>query len=99
MMPGGLSEARPATREIQEMADKVKPQLEEKTNESYEEFIAILYKSQVVAGINYFIKIQIGGQVCVHIKVFKPLPGQNEDALQLSGYQTGKSKDDDLTYF
>uniref|UniRef100_H0VF83 Uncharacterized protein n=1 Tax=Cavia porcellus TaxID=10141 RepID=H0VF83_CAVPO len=65
MMPGGLSEARPATREIQEMADK----------------------------------IQIGGQVCVHIKVFKPLPGQNEDALQLSGYQTGKSKDDDLTYF
>ncbi|XP_063081406.1 cystatin-A-like [Cavia porcellus] len=96
---GGLSEAKPATPEIQEIADKIKPQLEEKTNESYQEFTAIEYKTQVVAGTNYFIKIQIGGQVCVHIKVFKPLPGQNEDALQLSGYQTGKSKDDELSYF
>jgi cystatin-A/B len=29
MLPGGLSEARPATPEIQEIADKIKLQLEE----------------------------------------------------------------------
>lgn len=38
---------------------KVKPQLEEKTNETYEEFEAVEYKTQVVAGINYFIKVRI----------------------------------------
>ena len=38
---------------------KVKPQLEEKTNETYEEFTAIEYKTQVVAGINYYIKVRL----------------------------------------
>ena len=38
---------------------KVKPQLEEKTNEKYEEFTAIEYKTQVVAGINYYIKVRL----------------------------------------
>ncbi|XP_005386564.1 PREDICTED: cystatin-A [Chinchilla lanigera] len=99
MIPGGLSEAKPATPEIQEIADKVKSQLEEKTNESYQEFVAVEYKSQVVAGVNYFIKVRVGDHGYVHIKVFKPLPGQNEDTLELSGYQTGKSKEDELTGF
>lgn len=38
---------------------KVKPQLEEQTNETYEEFEAIEYKTQVVAGINYYIKVRV----------------------------------------
>uniref|UniRef100_A0A2K6F925 Cystatin domain-containing protein n=1 Tax=Propithecus coquereli TaxID=379532 RepID=A0A2K6F925_PROCO len=59
MIPGGLTEARPATPEIQEIADKVKPQLEEKTNETYEEFEATEYKSQVVAGTNFYIKVRV----------------------------------------
>ncbi|KAM6162741.1 cystatin-A [Erethizon dorsatum] len=99
MIPGGLSEAKPATPEIQEIANKVKPQLEEKTNKSYQEFTAEEYKSQVVAGVNYYIKIRVDDHSYVHIKVFEPLPGQNEDALELSGYQTGKSKEDELTAF
>ncbi|EHB00959.1 Cystatin-A [Heterocephalus glaber] len=99
MIPGGLSEARPATPEIQEIADKVKPQLEEKTNQSYQEFKAEEYKSQVVAGINYYIKIRVDNGCYIHIKVFLPLSGQHEDTLELSGYQTDKSKEDELTGF
>lgn len=38
---------------------KVKPQLEEQTNETYEEFEAVEYKTQVVAGINYYIKVRV----------------------------------------
>ncbi|XP_051005836.1 cystatin-A-like [Acomys russatus] len=98
MIPGGLSEARPATPEIQEIADKVKPQLEEETNEKFEKYEATEYKSQVVAGVNYYIKVDVGGGRYLHVKVFRGLPGQNED-LVLSGYQDNKSKDDELTYF
>ncbi|XP_012874851.1 PREDICTED: cystatin-A [Dipodomys ordii] len=98
MIPGGLTEARPATPEIQEIADQVKQQLEEKTNETYEEFEAVEYKSQVVAGTIFYIKIRVGDGRYTHIKVFRSLPGQNE-GLELVAYQTDKSKDDELTAF
>uniref|UniRef100_A0AC11B8T5 Cystatin A n=1 Tax=Ovis aries TaxID=9940 RepID=A0AC11B8T5_SHEEP len=80
------------------VAQKVKPQLEGKTNETYEEFTAIEYKTQVVAGINYYIKIQTGDNRYIHIKVFKSLPQQNQ-SLTLTGYQVDKTKDDELTGF
>ncbi|XP_006975768.1 cystatin-A [Peromyscus maniculatus bairdii] len=98
MIPGGLTEARPATPEIQEIADQVRAQLEEKTNEKYEKFEAVEYKTQVVAGVNYFIKVDVGDGRYTHLKVFQGLSGQNE-GLELSGYQTNKTKDDELTYF
>ncbi|XP_055965412.1 cystatin-A [Sorex fumeus] len=98
MIPGGLTEAKPATPEIQEIANEVKSQLEEKTNETYEEFKAVEYKTQVVAGVNYYIKIQVSEDVYIHIKVFKSLPQENQ-TLKLTGYQTDKSKDDEITGF
>ncbi|XP_024625077.1 cystatin-A [Neophocaena asiaeorientalis asiaeorientalis] len=98
MICGGLTEAKAATPEIQEIANTVKPQLEEKTNETYEEFEAVEYKTQVVAGINYYIKIRVGNDRYMHIKVFKSLPQQNQ-TLALTGYQADKSKDDELTGF
>ncbi|XP_061049142.1 cystatin-A isoform X1 [Eubalaena glacialis] len=98
MIPGGLTEAKPATPEIQEIANTVKPQLEEKTNETYEEFEAVEYKTQVVSGMNYYIKIRVGNDRYTHIKVFESLPHQNQ-SLVLIGYQADKSKDDELTGF
>ncbi|XP_006248477.2 stefin-2 [Rattus norvegicus] len=94
---GGLSEARPATAEIQEIADKVKPLLEKKTNGKYEKFEAVQYKVQVVAGLNYFIKVDVGCGCYVHLRVFSGISREND--LELHGYQTNKSKNDELTYF
>ncbi|XP_075413281.1 cystatin-A [Tenrec ecaudatus] len=98
MIPGGLSEAKRATPEIQEMVNEVKSQLEEQTNESYEEFEAVEYKTQVVAGVNYYVKIRVGDEKYIHIKMFKSLPGENQ-SLTLTGYQTGKSRDDEIVGF
>ncbi|XP_021065291.1 cystatin-A isoform X2 [Mus pahari] len=97
MIPGGLSEARPATEEVQEIVDQVKAQLEEKTNEKYEIFKAVEYKTQVVAGFNYFIKVDVGGGCFIHLKVFKSPSGESN--YELSGYQTNKTENDELTYF
>ncbi|KAM6310372.1 cystatin-A-like [Aegotheles albertisi] len=98
MMPGGLSETKPATPEVQHIADEVQPQFESRVNRTCSMFTAIIYRTQVVAGINYFIKVQVSEESYVHIRVFKGLPHENQ-GLRLDGYQTGKTRDDPLTYF
>lgn len=77
---------------------QVKSQLEEKENQKFPVFKAVSYKSQVVAGTNLFIKVDVGGENFVHLRVFKSLPHENKP-LTLSAYQTNKAKHDELTYF
>ncbi|XP_030391028.1 coiled-coil domain-containing protein 58 isoform X4 [Gopherus evgoodei] len=79
---------------------KVKLQLEGKTNEKYLVFVAIQYKAQVVAGINYFIKVSVSNSTdeCVHLRVFQSLPHENKGP-SLTSYETGKTKADPLNYF
>ncbi|XP_051009321.1 cystatin-B [Acomys russatus] len=98
MMCGGPSATMPATAETQEIADKVKHQLEEKENQKFGVYKAISFKTQVVAGRNLFIKVDVGDDKYVHLRVFEPLPHENKP-LTLSSYQTNKEKHDELTYF
>lgn len=51
-----------------------------------------------MAGTNFFIKVDVGEEKCVHLRVFEPLPHENKP-LTLSSYQTDKEKHDELTYF
>ncbi|NXA44279.1 CYTA protein, partial [Eudromia elegans] len=77
---------------------QVKPQLEERENEVYGLFQAIEYRTQVVAGTNYFIKVKVSDGTYVHLRVFQSLPFENQGP-SLTSYQTGKTRDDPLTYF
>ncbi|XP_036599995.1 cystatin-A-like, partial [Trichosurus vulpecula] len=98
MMTGGLSETKSANPEIQKIVDEVKPQFEEKSNEKYDHFEAVEYKTQVVAGTIYYVKVNTGGDQYAHLKILKPLPQTNEP-VKLLDYQTGKTKDDEVNYF
>ncbi|KFQ61330.1 cystatin-A [Pelecanus crispus] len=98
MMPGGLSETKPATPEIQHIVNQVKQQYESKQDRTYDIFKAIVYRTQVVAGINYFIKVQDGDDDYVHLRVFQSLPHENQGPSLVS-FQSGKTRDDPLTYF
>ncbi|XP_074069976.1 cystatin-B-like [Macrotis lagotis] len=98
MMRGGVSAARPATEETQKIADEVKSQLEEKENRKFPVFKAVEFKSQVVAGTNFFIKVLVGEDEFVHLRVFRSLSHENTP-LELSDYQTNKTKNDELKYF
>ncbi|XP_039372980.1 cystatin-B-like [Mauremys reevesii] len=95
---GGLTGAQPATPEAQQVADEVKLQVEEKEGKKFEVFTAVEFKTQVVAGINYFIKVHVGNEEFLHLRVFKSLPHENKP-LSLSSYQSSKTKHDELTYF
>nr|XP_020647590.1 leukocyte cysteine proteinase inhibitor 1-like [Pogona vitticeps] len=100
MSVGGLTPERKATPEIQAIADQMKSQLEGEVNENFAIFQAICYRSQVVAGANFFIKVQIGHGVTdyVHLRIFQALPVYGGQC-KLSGYQMHKTRDDPIIYF
>ncbi|XP_025960657.1 cystatin-B-like [Dromaius novaehollandiae] len=98
MLCGAPSAVRAATGETQQIADEVKPQLEEKEGKTFDVFTAVEFKTQVVAGTNYFIKVHVGNDEFVHLRVFRSLPHENKP-LSLHSYQNSKTKDDELTYF
>uniref|UniRef100_A0A8B9TIX3 Cystatin domain-containing protein n=1 Tax=Anas platyrhynchos TaxID=8839 RepID=A0A8B9TIX3_ANAPL len=98
MVPGGLSETQPATPEVQHIADQVKPEFERREHKRYDTFRAIVYRTQVVAGTNYFIKVQISDTSYAHLVVFQALPYEKKDPIIIR-YVIDKTRDDPLEYF
>uniref|UniRef100_A0AAV2L6D8 Cystatin-B n=1 Tax=Knipowitschia caucasica TaxID=637954 RepID=A0AAV2L6D8_KNICA len=74
MKCGGTSTVKPADPEIQGICESVKEKVEEKANKKYATFEAKSYTTQVVAGTNYFVKVHVGGDDHVHLRIFKGLP-------------------------
>ncbi|XP_073474186.1 cystatin-B-like [Aquarana catesbeiana] len=95
---GGTSEPREPTEEDQAILDKVKEQYEKQSGTNPKEFKAILVSTQVVAGTNYFFKVETGEDTYIHVRVFVPLPGSEKGPTLLS-FQADKKKDDELVYF
>ncbi|MBN3326673.1 CYTB protein, partial [Atractosteus spatula] len=98
MLCGGTSEAKPATPEVQAICDEVKVQAEEKAGKKFQVFTAKEFKSQVVAGTNYFIKVYVGGEEYLHIRVHETLPHVGSK-LSLENVQTSKAQHDEIVYF
>ncbi|XP_069133945.1 cystatin-A1-like [Argopecten irradians] len=94
-MVGGAGQVQPADAEIQLLVHNLKASVEEKSNARYEEFEAVSYRSQVVAGTNYFIKVKVGNDQYIHMKVFKPLP-YTKDPATLTSYKAGKTLNDEI---
>jgi hypothetical protein len=60
-----------ATDEVIGVAQQVQGQVEAKTGKSYDKFQATEFATQVVAGLNYFIKVDTGANGFVFLRVFK----------------------------
>jgi cystatin-A/B len=52
-------------------------------------------KSQVVAGMNYMVKIQVAPDEYIHVKIYKPLP-HTHNPPSISEFHTGKTVEDEL---
>ena len=78
MIPGGFTEAKNADNEIKTLANSMKEKVEETLGETFTKFEAVLYTSQVVAGTNYNIKVDVGDERYVHIKIYVPLAVYNQ---------------------
>ncbi|XP_040278789.1 cystatin-A1-like [Bufo bufo] len=95
---GGLGEEKPTNPEIQALCDSVKHDFEQKSGVNAAKFMVISFKSQVVAGIFYFVKVDLGGGQFCHLKILEPLPHTGEKAT-LSGFKCGLKKEEPICHF
>ncbi|KAK2859498.1 hypothetical protein Q5P01_004118 [Channa striata] len=96
--PGAYGETKHATAEIQKYCDQVKKEIEEKTNQKFEHFKAEKFRSQVVKGTNYLVKIHVNGTSYIHVKLHHKLPCDG-GAVVLMGVQENHTKDDPVAEF
>ena len=78
MMTGGFGDVKEADEDIITLANNMKEKVEETLGETFDVYEPILYTSQVVAGTNYNIKVHVGDEKYVHIKIYVPLPTSNK---------------------
>ena len=95
MMCGGFTGDRDADDEVKALAQEMKAATEAKLGATYSEFEAVKFKTQVVAGTNYLIKVKVGPEQFVHIKVYKKLPCYG-GAKELTEAEGGKTLADAL---
>ncbi len=89
-MCGGFGQAKPADDDVRQHLEEVKPLVEAETNASYTVFEPVSYKTQVVAGLNYIVKVKVDGEEYIHVKIHKPLPC-NGTELSLMTVESGKT--------
>lgn len=73
-MVGGFSEGRDLSEEELELVLAMKDQIEESAQKKFDTFEPIKIKSQVVAGVNYIVKIKVSDEEYIHARIFRPLP-------------------------
>ncbi|XP_078698075.1 cystatin-B-like isoform X2 [Branchiostoma floridae x Branchiostoma belcheri] len=95
VMVGRLSETQPASSTVQAICNAVQDEVEAIARVKYHTFQAVSYGTQLVAGINYFIKVDVGGDNFVHLRVFQSW----QHDITLSDVQLDKRKEDVIEYF
>ncbi|XP_073473540.1 cystatin-A5-like [Aquarana catesbeiana] len=98
VLVGEMHKPRKPTGEDQAILDKVKEQYERQSGAKPRKFKAVLVRTQVVTGTNYFFKVDTGRDTYSHVRVFVPQPGLDEEPT-LECFQADKTKDDELVYF
>merc|ERR1711990_461983 len=90
MRLGGWSEENPADDEIQALVDRVKPDVGNHFGKNLNVFEAKTYRYQPVSGSMYIIKVHVGNDEYIHVKIwekkwqnfYKPLGVQEGEKLE-----------------
>jgi len=92
---GGIGESKSADDNVIQICEQIREELEQKSGSKYDDFTAVSYKSQLVNGVNYFIKVRVSDSQHIHIRAHKAFDGN----ITLHSYQLNKTVDEQISYF
>jgi len=92
---GGLGEVKQVDDDCREVLTKVKAGCEEKAGKKFDVFEPVHYKTQLVNGINFFIKVKVGEEDYIHTRAHKAFQGE----VTLWGIQQDKKLEDEVQHF
>ncbi|KAI3386568.1 hypothetical protein SNEBB_009484 [Seison nebaliae] len=95
MMCGGTSKVQEMTDEVKELAVSFRKAVELKTGRNFDVYEPKTFSTQVVAGMNYFIKIHVGNDKYIHLRIYQHFSGTTE----FSNVLEDKADGDALEYF
>lgn len=90
---GGFSDVKEAGPEEQQILDGLRESAEEQLGTSFSEWTLHSFTTQVVAGIIYMMRVNVGDGEVVHVKVIKPLP-HTQQSPSIMKIERGKTLDD-----
>jgi len=93
MRSGGWSEEQPADDEIQALVDRVRPDVGNQLGKNLNVYEAKKYTYQVVSGFMYIIKVHVGNDEYIHVKIWEKAW---ENFYNLEGVQKGKKLEDPM---
>jgi len=96
MICGGTGESKEATAEVQELVNGLRGELEKEAsgNMAPGNLEATHFKTQVVAGTNYFVRVRDTSGSHFHLRIYKHFSG----TVQLSGVKPA-TEEEELVYF
>uniref|UniRef100_A0A8W8LK70 Cystatin domain-containing protein n=1 Tax=Magallana gigas TaxID=29159 RepID=A0A8W8LK70_MAGGI len=99
-LAGGLGRTKNATPQTQRLVDSVRDEIIGQLPLGYDReqplrLTAVSYRDQVVAGVNYFIKVETGFNRFIHVRIYKDLRG----GASVTSVQLEKSLADPIEYF
>lgn len=93
---GGIGSAKDVEAELKEWVKGFKSEVEVFAGETFDKkFEPVKYRSQIVAGTNYWFKVDVGDGKYIHVKMFEPLPYTNEPG-EVESVEKGKTLEDPL---
>ncbi|XP_022295124.2 cystatin-A5-like [Crassostrea virginica] len=99
LIPGGFTETRKIDHQTKKVVFQVKDDIVDWLRARYipvQKFVPLLYRSQVVAGVNYLVKIKIGYGRYIHVLIYQHFSGT---PTSVTGIQAGKTRADPLETF
>jgi cystatin-A/B len=92
---GGLTSAKKPDDETKQILNEIKPLFEKKLNKNFNKFNLHSYKTQVVSGTNYFIKVELDNEEHTHLRIFKSF----NNNMELVSFKYPLTKEDQIEYF
>lgn len=73
-MCGGFTDYTPIKNDVKQLAMSHKSDAESKLGLTFSLYKPVEFKSQVVAGTNYLVKVKVDNGKHIEVKIHKPLP-------------------------